>query len=107
MNDCIFCTIANEKNETLIWQNEIAAAFHDLHPKAPVHVLVVPKKHIENLDDLADEALAGQLLMAAREVAKLVGVSGGWKLHVNNGSSVGQSVPHLHFHILGGKDMSE
>lgn len=107
MNDCIFCSIANGDKEKLVWHNDVAAAFKDLYPKAPVHVLVVPKQHIENLNDLTDPELAGRLMMAVREVAETVGVKEGWKLHVNNGAKVGQTVPHLHFHILGGKVMGE
>lgn len=107
MNDCIFCSIANGDPEKLIWDNDVAAAFYDLHPKAKIHVLVVPKRHLENLNDLDDAALAGELVAAVREVAGTVGVRDGWRLRVNNGSRVGQSVPHLHFHILGGEEMAE
>jgi histidine triad (HIT) family protein len=107
MNDCIFCSIANGDPSKLIWQNEVAAAFPDLHPATPVHILVVPKRHIENLDELEDAELAGQMLMAVREVAKQAGVQGAWRLKVNNGARVGQSMMHLHFHILGGQDMPE
>ncbi len=91
----------------LVWQNEVAAAFKDIHPKAPVHILVAPKQHIESLDDLEDAELAGELLLATRRVAHEAGLIGGWRLQVNNGAGVGQSVPHLHFHILGGKAMAE
>lgn len=107
MNDCIFCSIANGDKEKLVWHNDVAVAFKDLYPKAPVHVLVVPKQHIENLNDLADPELAGKLLLAVREVAETMGVKDGWKLKVNNGAKVGQTVPHLHFHIMGGKELSE
>lgn len=103
MDDCIFCKIANG-DQNLIWQNDVAAAFKDLHPKMPVHVLVVPKQHIEKLDDLDDVELAGQLLMAVKEVAEKVGLKGRYKLAVNNGRSAGQIVDHLHFHILGRPD---
>lgn len=108
MNDnCLFCSIANGDPKNLVWENEVAAAFKDIHPKAPVHLLVVPKQHIENLDHLDDSELAGQLLLAVREVAHLAGVKGGWKVKINNGEEAGQVVFHLHFHILGGKDMTE
>jgi histidine triad (HIT) family protein len=107
MNDCIFCSIANGDPDKLIWQNEVAAAFKTIQPTAPVHVLVVPKKHIDNIDELDDPELAGKLLMATRAVAEKVGVKGGWRLQVNNGSGVGQTIRHLHFHIIGGKEMSE
>jgi histidine triad (HIT) family protein len=107
MEDCIFCSIANGKMGTLIWSNDVASAFADIHPTAPVHILVVPKRHIENLDQLDEPELAAQLLLAVREVAHQAGVKGGWKLKVNNGAAVGQTVPHLHFHILGGKELAE
>jgi histidine triad (HIT) family protein len=107
MENCIFCSIANGDPEKLIWQNEVAVAFKDIHPAAPVHILVAPKQHVENLDHLEDTELAGKLLMAVREVAHQSGLKGGWKVKVNNGSSVGQTVPHLHFHILGGKELAE
>jgi histidine triad (HIT) family protein len=107
MNECIFCSIANGDPARLVWSNEVAAAFKDLHPSAPVHILVVPKQHIASLDELHDLKLAGQLLLAVSEVAQLSGVAGGWRLKVNNGELVGQTIPHLHFHILGGIKLAE
>lgn len=106
-DDCLFCSIANGDPTKLIWENEVAAAFNDIHPKAPVHILVVPKQHIENLDQLDDTELAGKLLLAVREVAHQAGVKGAWKVKINNGEGAGQVVPHLHFHILGGQEMGE
>jgi histidine triad (HIT) family protein len=106
-DDCIFCALANGDPEKLVWQNDVAAAFKDISPKSPVHILVVPKRHIVNLDDLDDQELAGKLLMAVREVAELAGVKGAWRLTVNNGEGVGQSVPHLHFHVRGGQKMTD
>jgi histidine triad (HIT) family protein len=101
MNDCLFCSIANGKAENLVWQNDIAAAFKDIHPKAPTHILVVPKRHIENLDALDDPELAGQLLLSAREAAHAVGLKGRYRVALNNGRPAGQVIDHLHFHILG------
>ena len=106
-DNCLFCSIANGDPDKLIWQNEVAAAFKDIHPQAPVHILVVPKQHIENLDHLEDPELAGELLLAVREVAHAAGVKGAWKVKINNGEKAGQVILHLHFHIIGGKDMSE
>jgi histidine triad (HIT) family protein len=104
MEDCIFCSIANSNNrEKLIWQNDVAAAFNDISPKTPVHILVVPKKHVENLDDLEDEKLAGELLLAVREVAHKAGLAGRFRVALNNGRQAGQVVDHLHFHVLGQK----
>lgn len=107
MNDCLFCSIANGDPTKLIWHNEVAAAFADIHPEAPVHILVAPKAHIENLDYLDDPELAGKLLMAVREVAHAAGVKGAWRVKINNGRGVGQTIPHLHFHVLGGMEMAE
>jgi histidine triad (HIT) family protein len=104
MNDCLFCSIANGDPSKLVWHNDVAAAFNDLHPKAPVHILVVPKQHIENLDHLDDPELAGKLLLAVREVAHAAGLKGGWRVRVNNGRPAGQVVDHLHFHVSGTKN---
>lgn len=103
MNDCLFCSIANGDTEKLVWQNDVAAAFNDIHPKAPVHILVVPKRHIESLDDLNDPELAGKLLLAVREVAHQAGLKGRYRVQINTGRPAGQVIDHLHFHILGGK----
>lgn len=107
MEDCIFCSIARGESGTLIWENEVAVAFNTIQPQAPVHILVVPKQHIENLDHLEDAALAGRLLLATREVAHTAGVKGAWRVRVNNGTKAGQTIAHLHFHVLGGKEMAE
>ncbi len=101
MNDCLFCKLAADSTG-LIWENQDAVAFRDIHPKAPIHILVVSKQHIARLDDLSDAALAGRLLLAVSEVAELVGVKGAYKVHLNNGRTAGQLVDHLHFHILAG-----
>ncbi len=106
MEDCLFCKIANS-GQNLVWENQYAAAFNDIHPKAPVHILVVPKKHIGMLDELDDVDLGGHLLMAVREVAHNAGLKGGYRVVINNGKPVGQTVEHLHLHILGGKSMPE
>ncbi len=107
MNDCLFCSIANGDAEKLVWSNDIAAAFNDINPKAPVHILVVPKQHITNLNELDDAELAGKLLMAVREVADKVGVKGAYRVHLNNGKAAGQVIPHLHWHILARSSVAE
>ena len=101
MNNCLFCTIANGDPAKLIWQNEIAVSFHDIHPKAPVHVLVVLKQHVANLDELDDETLAGQLMLAGRDVARQLGINHAYRFHINNGRAAGQEIDHLHIHLLG------
>lgn len=105
MKDCLFCDIAHHKKERLVWENDYAAAFNDINPKAPVHVLVVPKKHFSTFDDMGDPVESGQLFKAVQEVAAQVGVAGGYRININVGKSAGQVVDHLHIHILGGKTM--
>ena len=78
----------------------MAAAFNDIHPKAAVHVLIVPKAHHASLDDLNDPVLGGHLLEAVRTVAKQLGVDGAYRLAMNNGKPAGQVIEHLHFHLL-------
>ena len=90
-------------DQGLIWENDWAAAFADIHPKAPIHILVVPKRHITNLDELDDAELAGHLLLAVREVAQTVGLSGAYRVGLNNGKAAGQVIEHLHFHLMGRK----
>jgi histidine triad (HIT) family protein len=101
MEECIFCSIANGNGSNLIWQDDAAAAFRDIHPKAPVHILVVPKKHIQHLDDLDDVELGGRLLIAAKTVAREMGIQDAYRVHINNGHAAGQVVDHLHIHVLG------
>lgn len=103
-DDCLFCSIANGPTDKLIWQNQVAVAFKDIHPKAPVHLLIVPKQHYDRLDDLQDEALSGQLLQAVRQVAEQEGLKGAYRVGINNGPQAGQIIEHLHLHLLGGWD---
>ena len=79
-------------------------AINDVFPRAPLHVLVVPRKHVATLSDLDDEQLGGRLLQAVRKVARQGGVGDNFRVVVNNGASAGQSVGHLHFHVLGGRE---
>jgi len=95
MNDCIFCEIANGDESKLVWQNDVAAAFKSIAPEAKIHVLVVPKQHVKNIDALEDEQLAGQLLMAVREVIKQYSLVEANKVMVQ-----GIEIPHLHFHVM-------
>ncbi|MBQ2611749.1 histidine triad nucleotide-binding protein [bacterium] len=101
MTDCIFCKIINgEFNTEFVYENEYVVVFKDIHPKAPVHLLVVPKVHVESLNELEDKNLMGELLMAVKAVTKKIGLNA-YKLHVNTGKAAGQEVMHLHIHILG------
>ena len=100
---CIFCKIVNKElpNNT-VHENEDFLAFHDLYPKAPVHVLIIPKKHIENFHSTDPETMA-KMTSFIQEVAEKVGVDKtGYRLVTNNGADGGQEVFHLHFHLLGG-----
>lgn len=107
--DCIFCRIvAGQIPASKVYETETVLAFRDNSPKAPTHILVIPKKHIARLADLKDDdaALMGDLILAARDVAAQQGVSDGFRLVANNGASSGQSVFHLHLHLLAGRHMS-
>jgi histidine triad (HIT) family protein len=96
--DCLFCKIARD-DSTLVWQNDDYAAFKDIHPQARLHLLVVPKEHVENLDALTPEQ-AGGLIAAVQAVAKQQGVAGAYKLRFSVGRAGGQEVDHVHAHIL-------
>lgn len=108
-SDCIFCRIADgEIPATVVRQDEHTVAFRDLDPKAPLHVLVIPRKHIASINDLADDdaAVMGALLIAARDVAVSEGIAeSGYRLVVNTGAAANQTVHHVHLHVMGGRDM--
>ena len=110
MAGCIFCGIARgEIPAKVVVQNDDVIAFHDLDPKAPTHVLVIPRRHIASIDAMAagDEELIGRVFAAAREVARAQGIdAGGYRLVTNIGRNAGQSVDHLHVHVLGGRKMT-
>lgn len=92
----------------IVYEDEHCLAFHDVSPQAPVHVLVIPKKEIVSLAELSaeDEALCGRLLLVIQKVAAQVGLTGGYRVVANCGADGGQSVNHLHFHILGGRSLT-
>jgi histidine triad (HIT) family protein len=105
--DCIFCKIAaKEIPSSMVYEDSDVVAFEDSNPCAPLHVLVVPRRHVAKLADLDDEELGGKLIQAARTVAKQAGHAENFRLVVNNGPRAGQSVSHLHFHVLGGRQFS-
>ena len=107
MADCIFCRIAaKEVPAPIVHEDADVVAFKDLNPRAPLHVLVIPRRHVERLSTLDDEALAGKLTLAAAKVAKDAGHGDNFRLVVNNGAGAGQSVFHVHFHVLGGRPFS-
>lgn len=104
---CVFCRIARgEIPATVVGASETALAFRDMDAKAPVHVLVIPRKHVASLADSADPATLGQLLALAAEVARTEGLEGGFRVVINTGPDAGQTVSHLHAHVLGGRNMA-
>lgn len=106
---CIFCRIARGEIPTVfVVEMESVVAFRDLHPQAPTHILVIPRKHIASLNDLGpdDVRLAGELLAVAAEVADVVGIAeSGYRVFTNSGADAGQSVFHLHLHVVGGRQL--
>ena len=105
---CIFCDIAAGRIPAkVVLSDDRLVAFHDIAPKAPVHVVVIPKEHLADLDaaGAGHEGLLGGLMLAAKEVASRLGLAGGYRVVVNKGADGGQSVDHLHLHVLGGRAM--
>lgn len=98
---------AKEIPANLVYEDEHVIAFRDIQPQAPTHILIVPRKPIPRIAEAtpADHALLGHLLLKAAEVAAKVGLANGYRLVINNGPDGGESVPHLHCHILGGRPM--
>jgi histidine triad (HIT) family protein len=92
----------------IVYEDELCLAFHDISPQAPTHVLIIPKQEIESVAHLttADQALAGHLLLVAGKVAEQLGLSGGYRVVANCGPDGGQSVDHLHLHLLGGRPLA-
>jgi len=106
---CVFCRIADrEIPSPLLWEDEDVVAFADLHPKAPLHILIIPRKHIASLNELSaeDVHMLGKINYVASRLAAQKGVAeSGWRLVCNCGRHAGQEVFHLHFHLLGGCDL--
>ena len=108
MTECIFCKIINgEISSQRVYEDEHVFAFHDVAPQAPVHILIVPKEHISSVSGLTAENshLAAKCLEAAAEISKSEGLGGGYRVITNTGPDAGQTVFHLHFHLLGGRPM--
>lgn len=108
MSDCIFCQIRDKQIPSqIVYEDEWVLAFNDIHPQAPVHVLVITKKHIPSLQEMtaAEDALLPAVFSAIRKIAAQAGIAErGFRVITNCGQSAGQTVGHLHFHLLGGKD---
>lgn len=109
VNSCIFCRIVKrEAQSTILYQDGQVTAFHDTHPVAPTHILIIPNKHIESLNELMDEdkSLIGHMFVVARQIAADEGIhAGGYRIIVNTGPDGGQTVFHLHLHLIGGQRM--
>lgn len=104
MSDCLFCRIAaGEIPSSKVYEDDDVYAFKDIHPKAPVHVLVIPKRHVATLADADDPELLGTLMDRTRHIADVLGLATGYRVVINVREEGGQEVFHLHVHILGGK----
>lgn len=109
MADCIFCAIAEHQiPSNTVYEDEKILCFHDLEPQAPIHVLVIPKKHITSLDEVSedDKELMGHIMFKIHEIAKDLELEKGYRVVVNTGEDAFQTVKHLHFHILGKRKLT-
>jgi histidine triad (HIT) family protein len=108
--DCLFCRIVDgEIPAEIIYQSESAIAFRDINPQAPIHALIIPRRHISTINDLnpGDEELVGSLYLAAKKIAREEGLADdGYRVVMNCGEGAGQSVFHIHLHLLGGRSLN-
>ncbi len=109
MGNCLFCKmVAGDIKPDVVYEDDSVLAFRDLNPQAPVHILVIPKKHISTINDMShdDERLIGKLYMAAKKITKQEGISeDGYRAVINCNKDGGQAVYHIHLHLLGGRSM--
>lgn len=106
--DCLFCRIVEKEiRSTIVHEDDRAVAFEDINPQAPTHILIVPRRHLAGLDDAVpvDAELIGHLHLLAAQIARKRGITDGYRIVLNNGRGAGQSVFHLHLHLLGGRGM--
>jgi histidine triad (HIT) family protein len=110
MSDCIFCKIVGrEIPARVVYEDDVLLAFEDIKPQAPVHILIIPKDHFASLAEASEQktALLGRLLLQAKDIARLKNLEEtGYRIVLNTGRDSGQDVPHLHFHLLGGRRMT-
>lgn len=102
--DCLFCKMANgEINVNKVYEDENILAFHDIDPKAPVHILIIPKAHISSCDDISEDNVKyiSNIFISIPKLTKKLGIENGYRVVTNVGEDGGQSVKHLHFHLLG------
>ncbi len=108
MEDCLFCKIVKgEIPSNKVYEDDEILAFKDINPKAPVHILIIPKKHISSANEIEeiDEALIGRMFTVIKKIAKDMDLKNGYRIINNCGEDGGQEVKHLHFHLLGGKKL--
>jgi histidine triad (HIT) family protein len=106
-DSCLFCRIVRgEIPAKIVREDEHTVAFRDIDPKAPTHILVIPKEHVASLDEATDPTLVGRLSLAAAEIARSEGITDGYRTVVNTGAGAGQTVFHLHLHLLGGRKLT-
>jgi len=110
MEGCLFCAlVAGKINANIVYQDDRIVAFRDVKPQAPVHILIIPRKHVAGVLDIEpdDHALIGEIFQAASRLAREQGIGdSGFRVVVNSGADAGQSVFHLHYHLIGGRQMS-
>lgn len=109
MGDCLFCKIAQKEIPSkIVYEDDKIIAFNDVDPQAPVHILVIPKKHLESLDDIdeKDIELLGYIMYKIHDIAKDAGIKNGYRVISNNGEDAFQTVKHMHFHILGKRKLT-
>ena len=107
MDDCLFCKIGRKEIPAkLVYEDQEVFAFEDIHPQAPAHILICPRKHLVSLTDASakDAAMLGRLQLLAAQLARERKLTDGYRTVINNGHGAGQSVFHLHLHLLGGRD---
>lgn len=108
--DCLFCKIAaGEIPSTKVYEDDKLLAFKDINPQAPVHILIIPKEHFDSVDALDEKSapIVGDIMLVAKKIAAEQGLNDGYRIITNIGENGGQTVKHLHFHILGGVKLSE
>ncbi len=110
MSDCLFCKIAaGEIPSEKVYENERILAFKDINPQAPVHILVIPKAHFDSLDALTEDTadIVSEIMLVIKQLAEEYSLGGGYRVITNIGDNGGQTVHHLHFHLIGGIKLSE
>ena len=107
MDDCLFCKIiSGDIPSERVYEDDCCIAIRDIDPQAPVHILVIPKKHYKDVTELDSADIAVKLLLAVGKIAKQCGVDGGFRVVINTGVEAGQSVPHLHLHLMAGREFT-